>query len=348
MREELAGELEPSSQDVGDAIEKIMVHLFSAQLLRAGLKLGLPDAFGDDPVAPDQLARRVGADPAVLHRLLRALASIGVFQATTAGRYTHSPLSRILQSSDAGLLLGQAATVDALWQAWSSLDTAVRSGDGPFRALHGTDFYTYLSEYDPEQSATFHAAMNEATALDNDDVVGALDLTAVSRLVDVGGGQGGLLRDLLRHNRHLQGVLFDTESVVGNAVPELSSGELADRCEIVAGDARETVPAGAEAYLLRLVLHNWDDESCVRILAACARAARPGARVFVVETVLPADRLPSATEAMMDMGMFVTFGSGERTEAEFAKLFDRAGLAYVGLTPTPSFSILEARVGSGG
>ncbi|SHF11095.1 methyltransferase [Streptoalloteichus hindustanus] len=326
-----------------DVFGQIMTHLFAGPLLRAALTLRLPDHLGDEPVTPDELARRVGADTSALNRLLRTLASIGFLRHVEDGRYTHSAVSELMRASEAGSLLGHGVTIDALWQAWSQVGPAVRTGEAPFRAVHGTDFYTYLSEHDPEQSAAFHAAMNHATTQNNDDVVNAVDLGSATLVVDVGGGRGGLLRDFLRRHNHLRGILFDTETVVGEVFAELRTGDLASRCEIVVGDARESVPAG-DVYLLRFVLHNWDDESCVRILSRCAEAARPGARVFVVESLLSEDEVPPAATALMDMGMYVTFGSGERSAAEFRKLFDQAGLTYVGATPTSWLHVLEARL----
>lgn len=333
----------PISTDSADPVSQILVYLRSAYLLRAAVTLDLADALRGKPAAVADLAARTGADPGVLGRLLAALASIGVFAVTGDGRYIHTPLSRTLCSGhQVGRLIAQDLKSDAMWQAWSSLGAAARAGRSPFVLVHGTDFYSYVREHDPEQAAAFHQAMSTATAEDNGDIVAALGLPATGVVADIGGGRGGLLRDILLAAPALRGVLFDTEVVIPDAVPELVTGDLAARCETVAGDALVAVPEGADLYVLRFVLHNWDDESCVRILENCASAVRPGARVVVAEKLLERTGTPDPSAAMMDMGMFVMFGSRERTEAEYARLFERAGLTYAGATATPSLHLIEA------
>ncbi|MDX8054395.1 methyltransferase [Lentzea sp. BCCO 10_0798] len=326
-----------------DSVSQMLVHLRAAHLLRAAVVLDLADTLEDEALSVADLAARTSTDPGVLGRLLAALASFGVFTLTDDGRYAHTALSRTMCSTHpVGRILAQDLKSDATWQAWSSLAAAAKEGRSPFAVVHGTDFYSYISEHDPEQAANFHQAMNNATEEDNGDVVAALGLPATGLVVDVGGGRGGLLRDVLRAAPDLRGVLFDVEGVIADALPELVSDPLASRCETVAGDALVAVPEGADLYLLRFILHNWGDEDCVRILESCARAARPGSRIVVVEVLLEKSGTPDAYTAMADMGMFVLFGSQERTEAEYAGLFERAGLEYRGSTATESLHLFEA------
>lgn len=233
----------------------------------------------------------------------------------------------------------------AMAQMWDHLPAAVRSGDAAFPKASGKPFYDYLNEDAPELSAAFNAAMTHGIGATNDAVVEALDLSAAREVVDIGGGQGTLLRDLLRANPHVRGTLFDIAHALVDVDPQLRSGELAPRCTVSEGDARVSVPNGADAYVMRTVLHNWDDEECVRMLRSIARDAEPGARLFVVEVVLPETGEMSQAEAMFDMIMFALFGSGERSEAQYAALSERAGLEHVGLIETSSmFHVLEARV----
>ncbi|MET9232615.1 methyltransferase [Lentzea sp. NPDC003310] len=326
-----------------DSVARMLVLLRASHLLRAAVLLDLADTLEDDPLSVADLAVRTGTDPGVLGRLLAALASFDVFTLTDDGRYAHTALSRTMCSAHpVGRILTQDLKADANWQAWSNLAAAAREGRGPFEVVHGTDFYSYVTEHDPAQAADFHQAMSNATEDDNADVVAALGLPATGLVVDVGGGRGTLLRDVLRASADLRGVLFDVEGVVADALPELVSDPLASRCETVAGDALSSVPAGADLYLLRFILHNWGDEDCVRILRSCAQAARPGARIVVVEVLLEKSGPPDAYTAMADMGMFVLFGSQERTEAEYASLFSRAGLEYRGMTPAESLHLFEA------
>lgn len=327
-----------------DPVEQAMVHLFSSHLLRAAMKLGLPDVIGDEPMPVEEIARRTATRPDALRRLLRALSTVHIFRDMGGSRFAHTPVSRTLRSSDAGQLIGQAVTDEDMWAAWAGLGDAIRTDECPFTMVHGESFYSRLGSASSAQAQAFHAAMQETTDPDNGDLLDVLDLSEAKRIVDVGGGRGGLLRDILRHNEHLHGVLFDIESVVGDPVPQLLSGDLSGRCDVVAGDARESVPADADVYVLRYVLHNWDDEACVRILSRCVEAARPGTRVVVIERLLAEDGTMSALDAMADMGMFVTFGSRERGESDFVRLFERAGLTYRGATPLSSLYLLEAAV----
>lgn len=234
---------------------------------------------------------------------------------------------------------------DWIWPVFEQLTSAMHTGRAPFPETHGKSFYDYLDEDAPELSTSFNAAMTSGIGSSNDAVCDTLDLSAAARVLDIGGGEGTLLRELLTRNPHVHGVLLDIESALKQANEQLRTGSLSDRCELIVGDARESVPA-ADGYLLRMILHNWDDRNCVRILRNCAEAARPGARVHVIEILRPEDdgQLDTRT-AMMDMMMFVLFGSGERSASQYAELFKQAGLTYIGHTPTSSpFSITEARV----
>ncbi|MBB5159514.1 methyltransferase [Saccharopolyspora phatthalungensis] len=326
-----------------DPFGQLMTYACAAHVLRAAMQLGLPDAVGDDSVSVQELARRTDSHPAILQRLLRALSAIGVFRPVGENEYEQNAASDLLRSGRVGQLIVQALTEESFWQAWNRLADGVRNGDCPFVTLHELDFYGFLSRHEDKREA-FHAAMNDPNEpARNDELINALDLTGVKRVVDVGGSEGSLLRDLLRSHPHIGGVLFDTEEVVAHALADLRCGELADRCEIVSGDARESVPPAGDLYLLRGVLHNWDDETCVRILSRCAEAAGPGARVVVLELLLDDTGRLSAAEAMIDLHMFVLLGARERAEDDFAKLFERAGLTYTGATPTSYLHLIEAR-----
>lgn len=319
---------------------QLSMHLFSGYLLRSALAVQLPDHLGAEPTSVTELARRTGTEPARLRQLLRTLSTLGYFRPAGQDRYEHTELSTALSTAPMRTFIDN----DWIWPLWEQLPDALRTGRVPFPELHGKNFYDYLDEDAPELSEGFNASMTNGPGSSNDAVSSALDLSTANTVVDVGGGEGTLLRDLLIRNPHLRGVLFDMESALKQADEQLRTGSLSDRCELVVGDVRESAPT-ADAYVLRMILHNWEDESCVRMLSSLARAARPGARVHVVELLLPEDEATDATTAMMDMMMFMLFGSGERTASQYADLFAQAGLTYVGHTPTSSsFSIIEARV----
>lgn len=317
--------------------------LCSTYLMRTALDLELPDVIGDDPVAVPEIAERVDADPAALRRLLRALVPLGVFRPVGEDAYASTELSAMWRTP--AFSAGYANFVNAawMWRLWDNMTPAVRSGQTKFPELFGKNLFDYLGEDDPVASEAFNLAMTNGIGASNGAVAESVDLAGSSKLVDIGGGQGTMLRDLLLANPHVHGILFDIPSALTDVDEQLRT-ELADRIEIVEGDAMQSVPV-ADAYTFRTILHNWDDESCVRMLRSCAEAGGSGARVHIVEVLLPEHGEVPEFAAMMDLQMFLLFGSGERTESEYAELFRRAGLSLVGSRPTSSqFSIIEARV----
>ncbi|MGH3762766.1 methyltransferase [Actinophytocola sp.] len=311
------------------------------QLLKSAVELRLPTEIGDEPVAVGDLADRVGADASALARLLEALSSFGFFRRVDGDRYAHTPRSAPL-AQDAGGTLAELFTADWMWQTWDELTTAVRTGTSPFAHRHGKDFFGYLTQDNPGAAGLFNKAMTLLTGSANE--AESLDLSTTDTVVDVGGGQGVLLRDLLVRHPRLRGVLFDIEPVIARALPELRQEPLADRCSVIAGSAFGSVPEGADAYVLRNVLHMWNDEDCARALENVVRVAAPGARVLVIELVLP-ERPDHPFPPLLDLQMLLLLGGRERSEAKFAELFERAGLKYAGITRTSTmFDVVEARV----
>ncbi|MBE9373329.1 hypothetical protein IQ251_02605 [Saccharopolyspora sp. HNM0983] len=341
-----AGATSEADGILGPEAASALIHLNSQYFVHAAVELGLPDQVAESGSTVAEIAERAGADPAAVRRLLRMLSAIGIFQAGASDTFAHTPGSAALRSTSAtDSMMNAFVRNEQVARMWEQLPAALRSGESAFGKAAGKPFYDYINQDDPALAESFNAAMTNNIGSTNGAVVEALDLSSSTDLVDVGGGQGTLLRDLLQANPHLHGRLFDIEHALSDVDLELRSGALADRCEIVEGDARMAVPTGADVYVLRTILHNWDDESCAQMLRAIARDAKPGARVLVVELVLPENGQVSVLEAMFDMMMFATFGAAERTEAEYAALFERAGLEHVGVFPTSSqFSIVEAAV----
>lgn len=332
-----------ANEDDLSAMAPGMVMMSASYLMRSALDLGLPDAVGQGPVAVPELAEQVGAEPAALRRLLRALVRVGMFRPVGEDAYAGTRMSALWRTDSASTGYADFANIPWMWQLWENLTPAVRTGRTQFPDLFGKNLFDYLSEDDPESAERFNVAMTRGLGVTNEAIAEALDLSGVSKLVDVGGGQGTMLRSLLRANPHVRGVLFDIPAALSD-VDEQLRVELADRSEVVSGDAMVSVPA-ADSYVFRTILHNWDDESCVRMLRSCAEAGGSGARVHVVEVLVPERGEVSEFAAMMDLQMFLLFGSRERTESEYAELFRRAGLSLVGSRPTSSqFSIVEARV----
>ncbi|GAA3343170.1 methyltransferase [Amorphoplanes nipponensis] len=317
-----------------------------AAMLHAATRLGIADALGEEPATVPELAETVGADGPTLRRLLRALALDGVFAETPDGRFTHTEMSRLLRTGSPASMADMVLWAGAAWtwQAWPKLADAVRTGEPVVPGLYGKDFFTYLREDGGADAEVFDRAMTQSSARTSESVAAALDTSGAKTLVDVGGGQGHLLRTLLETRPYLHGVLFDQPGVVDGAVPELrDGGVLAGRATVVPGDCLEAVPVDADIYLIKQVL-KWDFDRSVRVLANIRAAARPGARVVVVQNLVD-DTPEPRYAAAMDLLLLLNVGGREHSLDEFKTLFTRAGLAFAGVTRTStSLRLIEATV----
>jgi C-methyltransferase len=312
----------------------------------AAARLGLADAIGEEPAPAGELAAAVGADEEALVQLLRALVHHGVFRHTEDGGYAHTEMSRLLRTDAPASRRAMALLAGApfAWNIWSRLDEAVRTGDSVFAGLYGKPLFAHLHEDEPELGALFDQAMAKSGETSAAAVVAALDLAGTNTVADIGGGRGTLLRALLESRPALNGVLFDLERVVADADPELRKGGLADRCRVVAGDCHADVPVKADTYLLKGVVHMWNDATAVAALRTLARNAPAGARVVLVEQVLDATGTPEIA-TVMNLLMLVSQGGRERTADEFRALLERAGLEFRGITATGSVvHLIEAVV----
>ncbi|MFG2818422.1 methyltransferase [Kitasatospora sp. NPDC048365] len=305
-----------------------------AGALRAAARLGLPDALGEQPATPAELAAALGVEARPLGRLLRALASYGVFTETPDGRYAHTPLSRLLREDEPGSLRAIAlwCTEPWTWQSWSRLDDAVRTGRSVFTDTFGKEFFQYLHDDAPDSAAVFDRAMSQSSRQSAEDLTAFLDLTGVSSVADIGGGQGQVLANLLAAHPGLHGTLLDLPQVVAQADERLRpGGEFADRARLVPGDCREDVPVGADLYLIKNILE-WDDGSTRRTLANVIRAARPGARVVIVENLV--DDTPSMRfTTAMDLLLLLNVGGAKHTTASMTALIEQSGLRLHAVEP---------------
>jgi hypothetical protein len=282
----------------------------------------------------------VGAEPRALTRVLRNLAIEGVVEELDGGRFALTPVGERLRDGVPGSLRGAVlARGELYFSAGGRLLQAARDGGVPYEIEHGMAFFDHLAR-EPAREAAFQASMAGRSAHEAAAVVAAYDFTGVRRLVDVGGGSGLLLRAILAANAGLRGVLFDRPGVVA-AVPPIERGE------IVAGDFFAEVPRGADAYLLSRVIHDWDDDDAVRILARVREAMEPGGRLLLVEAPLPRRAVDGPLAIRMDLNMLMLFPHArERTVEEYQELMARAGLALDGVLPTSSpagLSVLEAQ-----
>jgi hypothetical protein len=307
------------------------------QAIHVAAVLGIADLLREGPRDGGALAVATDSHAPSLHRVLRALAAVGVLHEGDDGRFALTAVGACLCSDAPEPVGGWAAFVGRPYhfQAWSALLHGVRTGESPFRSVHGTDVWDYRVSH-PEEGAIFNAAMTDIMRRANDHLLAAYDLGRFATVVDVGGGRGAFLRAVLDANPATRGILFDQPHVVAGA-------DVGERCEVVGGSFFEAVPDGADAYLLKAVLHDWEDDDALRILARC-RAAIPGhGALLVVERDLGAPN-EDAEAKFADLNMLVGPGGRERTCAEFAALFATGGFELVGATRSAiGLSVFEGR-----
>lgn len=322
---------------------KLMAGKCITAALAAAARLRVADHLKDGPRSAEDIAPAAGAHPPSLYRLMRALATVGVLEEHADRRFALTPVGTFLRTDVPGSLAAMAELFGEplQWAAWAELTDAVRTGTCAFENVHRMSVYDAVATH-PGLAATFNAAMTGMSAQLVRSIVAAYDFSRFATIADVGGGLGLVLTAILEANPAVRGVLFDRPSVVEGARQRVADAGLLGRCELVGGDFFETAPAGCDAYLLKNVLHDWDDDAGVRILGRCAAHMARAARVLVLEQVLPPAGVPSFSK-IADLEMLVATRGRERTDAEFAELFARAGLRLERCLPTLGpLQILEA------
>ena len=310
----------------------------AVQAVHVAARLGLADLMASGPQSVDALAGATHTHAPSLARLLRALASLGIFEADTDQRYRQTPLSDTLRTDHPQSMRPWAMMLGAgfVWRPSGELAFSVETGSPAFDHVYGTQFFKHLAAHQTD-AAIFNAAMSSMPAY-IDAVVDAYDFSRAERIVDVGGGHGALLFAILLKHPHLRGVLQDLPAVVQGADPPAL---VTNRAEIVAGDFFESVPAGADIYLLKGIIHDWDDDAAVKILRNCRRAMQPGKHLLILDSVLTPSSDPG--QSLMDLLMMVLTSGRERTELEFRSLLHAAGFALLRVIPTTGHSILESQ-----
>jgi hypothetical protein len=334
---------EPQSANIPPSMQVMQLlwpGAIAVQAVHVAAKLGVADLLADGAKSVAELAAATGTDGISLGRLLRALSSLGIFAEDAPGRYRQTPMSDTLRIDHPQSIRRWAMMLGTrfVWEPAVELDQAIHTGRPAFELVYRTPFFTYLAEH-ADDAAVFNAAMSSLPSY-IDAFVKAYDFSKFERIVDVGGGHGTKLFAILSANPRLRGVLYDLPGVVEGAVSKRSDA-IRDRCEIVGGDFFEEVPAGADAYLLSGIIHDWNDEAALRILRNCRRAIRPDGTLLLVETLLTPSSDPS--RALMDVLMMVLTGGRERTEGEFEALLRDAGFSLTRVIPTLGASIVESR-----
>jgi hypothetical protein len=337
------GKAKPAALAPQETMMGLITGFWLSQLVFVAAKLGLADRLAKGPLTAEDLAAEIGADARCLYRVLRALASLNVFNEDKKRRFKLTKIGQTLRSGAKGSLRDFALMQidDYNRAAWGGLEGSVRTGRTAFDEVHQVPFFGYLQAH-PERDRQFSASMASISGSQNEAIAAAYPFGALKRLVDVGGAHGHLLATILKQHKTLGGVLFDQPQVVAQARESGFIGDgLAKRCSIEGGDFFAAVPEGADGYLMKFIIHDWDDEKAVKILENCRKAMVKGGRVLLAEIVLPKDNKPNFGK-LLDINMMVIPGGRERTKEEFAQLFQRAGLKLKRIVPSGPVSIIEA------
>jgi SAM-dependent methyltransferase len=318
-----------------------------SQAIAVAAKLNIADLLVGGPQTMAALAEATEAHAGSLHRLLRTLASAGVLAEDEDGRFRLTPIGELLQTRVPGSFRGFARMLNEDYRtaAYFELLDAVKTGEVAFTRAYGMTLFAFLEQH-PEHAKRFNEAMIAATGHVALAAVAAYDFSQFRRIVDVGGGNGQLAAAILTAHPNMRGIVFDLATGVEGSSRYLAEAGVADRCQVVAGDFFKSVPSGAGAYLLKGVIHDWDDEHSVKILANCRRAIPVNGKLLIVERVMPArvEATPEHLSALLgDLNVLVCLGGRERTASEFADLLATSGFELRRTLPiTGTVSIIEA------
>jgi hypothetical protein len=335
------------AEGVGTQALDLMIQMIQgswlARAIHVVVSLSIADLLRDGPKRSDELAEACGANAACLHRVMRALASQGIFQADECGRFSLTCVGAMLRTDVPGSLHGWASLMlgKVNQEAWSEVLHTVRTGCNAFSHRFGMDLWQYGAEH-REYAKLFDAAMAGFTMTYIKNLLASYEFSSFKRIVDVGGGDGSLLIAILQENPEMRGIVFDLPHVIETARARIEDAGLSNRCIASGGDAFVEVPAGGDAYILSRVIHDWDDESTRKILANCRRPLPPGGRILIVERAMPEDlreisvsRSAVVSDILMtDLNMMVMTCGRERTATEYRDLCGDVGLDLIRIVQT--------------
>jgi len=313
-----------------------------AQSVSVAAELGLADLLIHGPRSTAQLASEAHVDPEKLFRLLRFLASRGVFHEDGQGAWSLTPLADMLRTDAPHSMRAGARMFGRMASVWPKLEENVRSGQCAYGLAFGRPIFEDLA-HKPEDAAIFDAAMTSFHGGETDAVLDAYSYDGIAVLADIGCGNGAVMSATLLRYPDMRGILFDQTHVLERTAVHIDAAGLTDQCMLVAGSFFEAVPSGADAYAMRHILHDWSDAQCIAILDHIRRVIPADGRLLVIETVVPAGNEPSASK-LFDMVMMAFPDGMERSEDQFRAIFDASGFSLASITPTASpVSVIEAR-----
>jgi hypothetical protein len=317
------------------------------QCIYVAAKLGIADLLKDGPRTSEDLAHVTETHAPSLYRVLRLLAAVDLLTEGAAHSFALTKLGMYLQTGAPGSMRETVLCYSEkpFWHVWGALLHSVKTGEPSFEHVFGLKAWDYYSKH-PEEAVLFHNMMTEWTAVVGPTVAAAYDFSATQTLVDVGGGHGQMLASILQAYPSLHGVLFDLPKVVKGASSLLEGAGVANRCQVVGGDAFTTVPTGHDTYLLSRVIHDWDDERAIALLSRCQQAMQPRGKLLLVERVILTSSTPQMLVLESDVQMLVVAGGKERTDTDYRALLRAAGFELTRVIPvlTPFYVIESVRV----
>jgi hypothetical protein len=338
--------MESNAESAATNLRRLIIGYRLSQAISVAAQLGVADLLRNGPQSAEELARRTGAHPRSLYRVLRLLASEGLLAEGEDEKFHLLPLGEPLRADIPGSLRHRAIFDNAAanWRAWGDLIYSVKTGEPAFNHVWHAGLFDYVNQ-DVELAASFNGLMAAQTIAVSKAVLDAYDFSGIDTLVDVGGGYGALLASVLEAHPSMHGVLFDLPHVVVEGQSRLAAGGLAARCTAVGGSFFDAVPEGGSAYVLKFVLHDWDDERCRGILSNCRRVVPVDGRLLIIEAIIPPGNAANYAKYMDLMMLVATEGGRERTQPEYRHLLDATGFRLARVVPTTSdVCLIEALV----
>ncbi|MBW4589490.1 acetylserotonin O-methyltransferase [Aetokthonos hydrillicola Thurmond2011] len=319
-----------------------------SQCVYVAAKLGIADHLKKSPLSCIELASATQSDPQSLQRLMNALTSLGIFTATESQQYTLTPLAECLCSD----VPHSVRNIVIMWgepefyQTWGGLLHTIKTGKPAFEERFGMNLFEYYQQ-NPTAAEIFERSMNNSAELEVAAMIDAYDFSGFQTLVDVGGGYGKMIAILLQRYPHSHGILFDEAHVIDRCLPILKEHGIIERCKVIGGSFFDFVPPSGDAYLLKYIIHDWDDERAIAILKNCRQAMPAHGKILIIEKVI-LENSPSPLARMFDINMLVMCPGGkERTEEEFKAILEQAGLEIARIVPTiEEICIIEATIAS--
>ncbi len=323
-------------------LQEMIVGFRPTQLIHVAAKLGIADLLKDGPKSCDEIAVGVGVHSRSLYRVLRALASLGIFAETLDGEFELTTLAEPLQTAVPGSLRAWAIMwgEEWMWRPWGEILHTVVTGENSFDRIFGAGFFEYLSK-NTEASEIFNTSMTARSESEVAAVLAVYSFVGASKIVDVGGGEGTLIAAILKSYPETHGILFDVPSVIESSRHLMQAQGVSARCSLVGGDFFAAIPPGGDCYIFHRVIHNWHDESATSILRNCRSVMPDNGKLIIADGIVPPGNAPSYTK-LLDIHMMLTFEALQRTEDEFRSLLADAGFKLNRVLPTQAgVSVIE-------